>query len=99
RLRVPRPSLYEEYGAWRALVPGNLADGAWVVRSRPVTLGNINPTEGWVEVYSGLAPGDRLIVPPRGATIRDGLRVVEGPVVDVWLPPYAQSKQQREGSQ
>lgn len=89
RLRVPRPSLYEEYGAWRALVPGEVVDGACVVRSRPVTLGNINATEGWVEIYSGLAAGDRLVVPKRGATLRDGLRVIEGAVPDVWLPPYA----------
>lgn len=93
QLRVPRSSVYEEYGTWRALVAGDQAANSPItVQSVPVVLGPANPQEGWVEVFSGLKAGDRLIVPERTSGIHEGQQVVPGPVVTTWLPPYAREK-------
>ncbi|QDU59182.1 Multidrug resistance protein MdtE precursor [Planctomycetes bacterium Pan216] len=92
RLRVPRNSIFEEYGQWRALVPGERPDDStepFLARSVPITQGGGDPGEGWVEVYTGLRPGQEILVPSRVAALRDGTRIVEGRVTDVWLPPYA----------
>jgi hypothetical protein len=85
--------VYEEYGLWRALVvdPGLKPGQPFRARSVPVVLGPGDPREGWVEIYQGLRAGDRVLVPERVETIREGQRVVEGPVAGVWLPPYASS--------
>ena len=52
-----------------------------------------DPEGGWVEVYTGLDAGDVVLVPGRVASIREGQRVIEAPLPDVWLPPYARPKQ------
>ncbi len=57
--------------------------------SKPVTLGPSDPQEGWIEIYSGLKPGDRLVIPERAAGIHEGQRVSPGEVTTSWLPPYA----------
>ena len=88
RLRVPRCAVYEEYGLWRALVPGSSPEEPRA-GSVPVVLGESDPQAGWVEVLRGLSAGDRLLVPERVAQVREGQRVRLGEVETPWLPPYA----------
>ncbi|MBL4848974.1 MAG: efflux RND transporter periplasmic adaptor subunit [Planctomycetes bacterium] len=90
RLRVPRGTVYEEYGLWRALVPpAERGSGAFRAGSAPVVLGPGDALAGWVTIHSGLRVGSKVLVPDRVVRVREGQNVAVGQIDSTWLPPYA----------
>lgn len=90
RLRVPRGTVYEEYGLWRALVPpANRQGETFQAASAPVVLGPGDPLAGWVTIHSGLRAGSEVLIPDRVVVVREGQVVRAGSVETGWLPPYS----------
>ena len=93
RLRVPRGTVYEEYGLWRALIPpAERGGGPFRAASAPVVLGPGDPLAGWVTIHSGLEVGSDVLVPDRVMIVREGQIVQAGQVDSAWLPPYARKR-------
>lgn len=89
RIRVPRGTVYEEYGLWRALVPPPARGETFTASSAPVVLGPGDPLAGWVTIHSGLAAGSEVLIPDRVVVVREGQAVQEGAVEAGWIPPYS----------
>jgi len=90
RLRVPRGTVYEEYGLWRALIPPAEREGeTFSAASAPVVLGPGDPLAGWVTIHSGLQAGSEVLIPDRVVVVREGQVVKAGSVEGGWLPPYS----------
>ena len=93
RLRVPRGTVYEEYGLWRALVPPTGRQGeTFSAASAPVVLGPGDPLAGWVTIHSGLRAGSEVLIPDRVVVVREGQVVKSGSVQAGWLPPYSKAE-------
>jgi RND family efflux transporter MFP subunit len=93
RLRVPRGTVYEEYGLWRALVPPADRQGeTFSAASAPVVLGPGDPLAGWVTIHSGLQAGSEVLIPDRVVLVREGQVVRSGSVETGWLPPYSRGE-------